>query len=159
MGRNPEPAIRTAYDERYADCDLIERVGEDTTFHRGLGRTGTRVDLIDMEPNGGCPRCSTDEMVVARNLNPDGHDDAEFYCTNIRCPHFVADAVETEMNLVRADSPERWDQTVFCPECEHVRTEEVRRHGRLHEKVQDSDLTVIEDVCDDCIGTYQEADA
>lgn len=130
------PAIRTAYDERYSDIERIDTIGSDTRFHRGFGETGTRVLLVDLSESvhvcqaegddsttdssavgAGCPRCGEDEMVLSLDLNPEGHDDAAFYCTNIKCPHFVGDEVEYDMEKIRADHPEEWDNTAECPEC------------------------------------------
>ena len=157
------PAIRTRYDERYSDIERIEKVGSDTTFHRGFGETGTRVLLVDASAIGGCPRCDEDEMVLSLDLNPEGYDDAAFYCTNIKCSHFVGDEVEYDMNRIRADHPEQWDNSAECPECgTRFTTTLVKGIHSTHEYVKgDASGGVVGDVlCDDCSPSLErEADA
>lgn len=145
-----EPAIRTAYDERYDDIERIREIGSDTVFHRGYGTTGTRVLLVDMSESvhDGCPRCSEDEMVLSLALNPEGYADAAFYCTNLRCAHFVGDEVEYDMNKIRADKPEVWDNTAKCPECNKRFTTELKRG--LHERHDFNEEIVTDVVCDEC---------
>lgn len=146
------PAIRTAYDGRYAQMDRIRIVGENTTFHRGFGTTGTRVCLMDASAIGGCPRCDEDEMVASLNLNPEGHDDMELYCTNISCPHFVGDEVEFDMNRIRADRPHKWDNSAECPDCGKRFTTELQRgsHERRHYVKGDADSGIVRETCDEC---------
>lgn len=152
MTHDIAPAIRTAYDERYSDIEHIETIGEDTRFHRGFGTTGTRVELVDASAIGGCPRCGEDEMVLSRDLHPDEYDSAVFYCTNLTCPHFVADEVEYDMDKIRASTPERWDNTAKCPECEtRFTTELVRGIHERHEYQDGGNSGIVTDVlCDEC---------
>jgi len=192
------PAIRTAYDERYSDIERIDTIGSDTRFHRGFGETGTRVLLVDfgslksadsadcadgssdMTPSvhAGCPRCGEDEMILSLDLNPEGYDDAAFYCTNIKCPHFVGDEVEYDMDKIRADHPEEWDNTAECPDCgkrftttlkkgihtthEYVKSAELRAGSTVEDRRSskgDASGGVVGDVvCDDCTPKLSSAD-
>jgi len=157
------PAIRTAYDERYSDIERIDTIGSDTRFHRGFGETGTRVLLVDMTPSvhAGCPRCGEDEMILSLDLNPEGHDDAAFYCTNIKCPHFVGSEVEYDMDKIRADHPEEWDNTAECPDCgKRFTTTLVKGIHTTHEYVTgDASGGVVGDVvCDDCMPSLDESE-
>lgn len=180
------PAIRTAYDERYSDIERIDTIGSDTRFHRGFGETGTRVLLVDFGSQksavgAGCPRCGEDEMILSLDLNPEGYDDAAFYCTNIKCPHFVGDEVEYDMDKIRADHPEEWDNTAECPECGSRFTTTLKKSAELragstvedrrsskgihttHEFVhpEDGDASggVVGDVvCDDCTPKLSSTD-
>lgn len=149
MTTDTAPAIRTQYDGRYSDIELIEKIGSDTTFHRGFGETGTSVKLVDTSAIGGCPRCGTDEMVLSQDLNPEAYDDALFYCTNLACPHFVGDEVEYDMNKIRADKPEVWDNTAECPECDKRYTVEVDRHRRV------PDDGIITSTCGECVAKME----
>jgi len=197
------PAIRTTYDERYSDIERIDtsddqrsssrkpkvsEIGSDTTFHRGMGETGTRVLLVDfgslksadsadcadgssdMTPSvhDGCPRCGESEMVLSLGLNPEGYDDAAFYCTNLKCPHFVGSEVEyfvdtlhrrsgngdvaEDMTRIRADHPEEWDNTAICPECDSRFTTTLTKGVHSTHEYQDGgDSGILVDVlCDDC---------
>jgi hypothetical protein len=158
-----EPAIRTTYDQRYSDIEHIETIGSDTRHHRGLGETGTRVKLVDMAPSvhNGCPRCSEDEMVLSLGLNPEGHDDAAFYCTNIKCPHFVGSEVEYDMNKIRADQPEVWDNTAECPECDTRFTTTLKKGiHTTHEYKDGGNNGIVTDVlCDDCKPSLNDLEA
>jgi hypothetical protein len=151
------PAIRTELDRRYEQMELIKRIGSNTQHLRGLGDIGTVVELVDMSFRGGCPRCGTDEMVLSKYQGPESADGA-FYCTNISCPHFVQDAVETDMTRIRADQPEVWDNTAECPECDTRHTIEVRRHRPLHGHMIEHNIDIVERLCDDCADT-QRVDA
>jgi hypothetical protein len=163
MAGDPAPAIRTAYDERYSDIERIETIGSDTRFHRGFGETGTRVELVDMSESvhNGCPRCGESEMVLSLDLNPEGYDDAAFYCTNLKCPHFVQDAVEFDMNKIRADHPEEWDNTAICPDCEKRFTTTLKKGiHTTHEYVKGDAASggIVGDVaCDDCTPSLDES--
>lgn len=160
------PAIRTAYDERYSGIERIDTVGSDTRFHRGFGETGTRVELVDTRAIGGCPRCGEHEMVLSRDLNPEEHDDAVFYCTSIKCPHFVGSEVENDMDRIRAMRPETWDNTAECPTCDKRFTVQLRRGlHEQHEYVEGNaeDGGIVGDVvCDECtpknLGVKAEVD-
>lgn len=149
--QDPAPAIRTRYDGRYDDVERIKTVGKDVRFIRGLGETGTRVDLIDASAIGGCPRCETDEMVASVDLNP-GHeyDRVVLYCTNVACPHFVADAVEYDMDRIRADTPHVWDNSAECPECERRHTVQITRGDRLHDEANAGTSCIVHVLCDRC---------
>jgi hypothetical protein len=156
MASKPTPAIRGRLDERYSDVQVIERVGSDTTFHRGLGDIGTVVELVDMSETkyDGCPFCGEPEMILSKDLGPETVDGA-FYCTNIKCPYFVQDAVEYDMDKIRADQPEVWDNTAICPRCENRFTTRMRRGLHTRRKYVEGnahDGGIIGDVvCDDCL--------
>lgn len=152
MATKPAPAIRSAYDERYNSIEVIRTVGENTRFHRGFGTTGTRVELVDMSDtdHGGCPRCGTEEMVLSRELHPDAHDDALFYCMNIMCPHFVQDSVEHDMDKIRATDPHTWDNTAECPSCGTRHTVEVERHSHRHDMADEGASCIVYESCDEC---------
>ncbi len=148
------PAIRTRYDERYDDVERIKQIGSDTTFHRGFGETGSRVELV-LVPDG-CPRCGENKMVLSRGLKPDDYDSAVFYCTNFACPHFVSDEVEHDMDRIRAQDPHVWDNTSECPDCGTRHTVAVRRHSRLHDEADAGTSCLIEEPCDDCTDQVME---
>jgi len=151
MSQDIQPAIRTELDERYDDMEIIERVGSDTRFERGLGDVGTVVELVDMSFQGGCPRCGEDEMVLSKDLGP-YEVDGVWYCTNIKCPHFVADEVEQDMRKIRAERPHTWDNTAICPSCD------TRHTVQLHRGTQD-DGGIVQVMCEDCESVGTEADA
>lgn len=138
--------------------ETIEQIGSDTTFHRGFGTIGTKVDLVDVSDvdtiGGGCPRCNESEMVASIELNPEEHDRIALYCTNLSCPHFVADEVEYDMNRIRAVNPERWDNTAICPECDSRFTTMLKREMRDEHEYVDShgkSHGVVSDVlCEEC---------
>jgi len=142
--------------------EKLERIGADTRHHRGLGDVGTVVDLVDMSDTkfGGCPRCGEAEMVLSKDLGAESAD-AVVYCTNLKCPHFVQDAVEHDMNRIRDDKPAIWDNTAECPECGDRFTTQLRRHmARHHEYVTGNatDGGVLGDVlCDECSPSLAES--
>lgn len=144
------PAIRTRFDDRYRDCEQIEVIGSDVTHHRGLGDVGTRVVLYDMSAIGGCPRCGETEMIGSFGLNPDSHDDVVFYCTDLRCPHFVGDEVEYDMDRIRSDDPQVWDNTAECPECERRHTVEIERGSVIHQEARNGSSCIVKALCDAC---------
>lgn len=163
MASEPAPAIRGRLDERYSDIERIDRIGSDTTFYRGLGDVGTIVDLVDLSEMDldGCPRCGESEMVLSKVVRPETVD-AEFYCTNIKCPHFVADAVEYDMDRIRADGPHVWDNTAVCPDCETrhtVRLTEMDKYSYEYESGDADDGGVVYDLCEKCLGRATEVEA
>jgi uncharacterized C2H2 Zn-finger protein len=142
--------------------EQIERIGSDTRHHRGLGDVGTVVDHVDMSDTtfGGCPRCNESEMILSKDLGV-GAVDVVAYCTNLKCPHFVQDAVEHDMNRIRANKPEVWDNTAECPECGTRFTTQLRRHmARQHKYVTGNatDGGIVGDVlCDECSPSLVES--
>lgn len=168
MASKPAPAIRAELDERYAAMERIETIGSETRFERGRSELGTKVELVDMSFNGGCPRCGESEMIVSTDLGPDYID--AFYCTNVGCPHsvvsvrlpqtsdlrssdFVQDAVEYDMDLIRANQPETWDNTARCPSCDTRHTVQLHRdtcHHRTYIDGNADDGGIVQAVCDDC---------
>lgn len=159
MGRNPQPAIRTAYDERYESVERIEQLGADTNFHRGLGETGEKVYLVDASDIDGCPRCNESELILSLRLSPDSHDDAMFYCTNPFCRHFVSDALDHVISGRQAEKPTVWDNTAYCPECESRHTIELSQATEAGFDVHTSDGhgKIYRAMCDECNPT-QEAE-
>lgn len=152
-------------DDRFSGMERIELIGSDTHYRRGLGDIGTVVDHVDMSDTkfGGCPRCNETEMIISKSLNADAVD-VIVYCTNFKCPHFVQDAVENDMNQIRADKPEVWDNTAECPECGDRFTTQLRRQMACHHEYTIGNATeggILGDVlCDDCEpSSEQEAEA
>lgn len=145
------PAIRRRFDERDMDVERIEKIGSDVTFHRGLGDSDTKVEKVRYP--GGCPRCETDVMYRSIALNPTGHDDVVYFCSNMQCRHYVGDELRYDMQRrFRADTPTIWDNTARCPECDRRFTIEVKAHEVAYydwDGEQGSSI-IISELCDDC---------
>lgn len=144
MASKPAPAIRTALDERYSDMEPIEKIGSNVRTQRGLGQIGTVVKRVDMFALDGCPRCGETEMILVEDIRPESSTGV-FYCTDPKCPHFVADAIDAEINKIRASQPMVWDNTAECPDCGARHTVELERHW--DDSVENE---IVERVCDDC---------
>lgn len=155
MTHDIAPAIRRTWKQSDSEATIISTVEDDTTFHRGLGTSGQKVQHVEQD----CPRCGHDEMVRHTHVNPEARDGASYWCLNPTCPHFVADELSWATKphpSYPTNTPEVWDNTAECPTCNKRHTVELRK-GIADQHEYDESGDIVTDVaCDDCTPSLDE---
>jgi predicted RNA-binding Zn-ribbon protein involved in translation (DUF1610 family) len=134
---------------------VISEIKDDTTYHRGLGSAGQVIEHVQHP----CPRCGHDETIRSIGVNIDARQDVEYWCLNPNCPYFVSDELSwattgnptayRDRRVVESsekphpqmipDTPMKWRQTAFCPDCEERHTVTVERDSMEHHEIANSE--------------------
>lgn len=154
MSHSIPPAIRRAWNSADSNADVLHTVKDDTNFHRGFGRTGSKIEHVEHT----CPCCGHDEMIRQHRLHPEDDDSVMYWCLMPNCRYFVADQLSwaTKPHPQHVpESPMEWTQTHVCLDCGRRTSKTVTKAEYGMKRVEDG---VVKDVCDDCADT-QEVEA
>lgn len=150
MGHEIPPVIRRTWTRADSEAQVISEIKDDTTYHRGLGSAGQVIEHV----KHACPRCGHDETIRSIGVNIDARQDVEYWCLNPNCPYFVADelswATKPHPQMI-PDTPMKWRQTAFCPDCEERHTVTVERDSMEHHEIKHQDNEPFEWFCDACM--------
>lgn len=150
MTTDQMPAIRRDFSRTDAEATIVSVVDDDTSFERGLGSHGTVIQHVEYE----CPCCEHDEMIRSVDRTIDRPDGVAYWCLNPTCQYFVNDALSHATKphpQMEPDTPEVWQNTARCPECDSRHTVIVHRNSGFHSYMTDGDDDIVHTVCEECM--------
>lgn len=160
MSHDRQPVIRRDITDVDRDASILDVVADRTTFDRGLGDHGKRVERVAYKP--GCPCCGTDELIRVKDINTDLPDQFSYWCLNPSCRYFVHDELESLIEphaSVMPDRPKVWQQTHECLLCEqrsHTAISESEFNAkRQNGLVEDG---IVKFRCDECLSNGRNRD-
>jgi len=66
------------------EYDIISELYDGVTDHRGLGRSGKEIRIVEKE----CPVCSYDRMIQTISVHPEEPDTFSYDCQHPNCPNY-----------------------------------------------------------------------
>jgi ssDNA-binding Zn-finger/Zn-ribbon topoisomerase 1 len=174
MTKSIPPVIRREWSDADRTADVLHTVRDDTNYHRGLGRSGRRVEHVSHE----CPCCGHGEMIRLVHVNPEERDGVSYWCLMPNCRYFISDELSWATKPHPMDVPESpmvWSQTHVCEDCgrrtskvvtkaEVVTFSESSHPSEASKKPTEYGMKrvedgVVKDVCDDCTSAEREVES
>lgn len=84
----PDPAIAREVTTKDAAEEILRTVYNNVQFHRGLGDSGYRLEIVEHE----CETCGYDRMLRMYRVNPESPDEVRLWCNYPGCPDYHEDA-------------------------------------------------------------------
>lgn len=147
MSRDVTPVIRRDWSKDDSEAAVLGTVMDDTTFERGLGPRGKTVEWTNMA----CPCCDHHRTIRSVRVNPDRRNNVAYWCLNPQCRYFVSGELSWATRNhpgYEPETPEVWDHTHVCTECEARESIEITRASFQAKKTNGDG--VIEHVCESC---------
>lgn len=141
--KHPAPAIRRTWKQEDSNVNVIRTPYDRVSFTRGMGDSGSKMQIVERD----CPACHYDRMIRKVHVSPVERDRAEYWCSNLSCPHFVGE----QFGFARVQRPTQplvCDVTAICPDCDERHTIEIDTRTEGIHPTNEDHLKVA--LCDDC---------
>jgi hypothetical protein len=83
----PAAALARSYNQEDREVEVIHKLYDTVTFQRGMGDSGRKIEVTEME----CAKCGFDRTLREHRVSPVERDSVGYFCLCPGCPHYVGD--------------------------------------------------------------------
>jgi len=160
MSHDRQPVIRRDIAQPDRDATVLDVVADRTSFDKGLGTYGKKVERVEYEP--GCPCCDNEELIRINDINTDLPNHMSYWCLNPACRYFVHGELESLIEphaSVMPDRPKVWQQThecLLCKQRSHTAISESEFNAKLRNGLVKNGIVQFR--CNECLSNGRNRD-